>query len=708
VRRSFLLWAALPAIHCGGADGDVSLTFPDELTRATTTNLALTVIEPIYTHQNGDLELLTCSRVGVFPPPRLLDIDKLTSVTSGRLLSGLREAYEYPFEDLELSFPNVPESDQTNPWGVVMMIVEARAAVRSANPSFGNPIGTIASGCTCFRTREGRGGDPVLDNQIRQRCPLLEDSSEREIVLAPILPEGFVIEPCAEVCATASPGGALGTSDACIREVFCGAGAPSSCFKCPDNDCPERDDLSNVPVVFQTGDRTQVLMSESTGVLTASIELEACAEGQTLSVRPLGAASPSYELPLSCVPAISSFTCTDTLLPNEGEIIDFDALAGTGVAILYRSTAAVLHTFNPASNGVPVNVRLSQRNAVGSHLFHYQLAPKSRPIWAVSTTAEPNLGQAPRVDLFELNNGVLEPRGTFSSTCGGVACADGRCDTGPVATSLGPLASGDVDGDNFADLAVTGDTDNAVVVGWLSGRTSGGDLYQGTGCTCGRYSQSTTQLLLEDFGGEPAGLADLVFGNTFGGYVQYGTRDGVFPDCGTVTAVQRAAGIRDVAAGSFGCAVNAPLEKRCAPSCSQGRDLVYVGRAVGQIPGDAFVLLAREGNVDLEERDRANYRVRATDVDEKIEPLGAETGDFNGDGFDDLAILYGGPGELRVWLGARNGALSLSPVRVETCPEGRIAAADFDTDGRTELAMICRTGDSFRFRSCVAELTQPR
>ena len=68
-------------------------------------------------------------------------------------------------------------------------------------------------------------------------------------------------------------------------------------------------------------------------------------------------------------------------------------------------------------------------------------------------------------------------------------------------------------------------------------------------------------------------------------------------------------------------------------------------------------------------------------------PFDVAVGDVDGDGFDDAIVVNGGSRDFTVAFGGPNG---LSPTRTTTVPAGRnvvrAAAADFDGDGKADLA----------------------
>ena len=90
-------------------------------------------------------------------------------------------------------------------------------------------------------------------------------------------------------------------------------------------------------------------------------------------------------------------------------------------------------------------------------------------------------------------------------------------------------------------------------------------------------------------------------------------------------------------------------------------------------------------------------------------PRSAEVGDFNGDGRDDLAVLYAASEEVHVWLGGGNrgpGEVEQGIVMAQTSadrcfPEDRFTVGDYDRDGRDEIVVVCRTDTGPRIRRWV-------
>jgi hypothetical protein len=74
--------------------------------------------------------------------------------------------------------------------------------------------------------------------------------------------------------------------------------------------------------------------------------------------------------------------------------------------------------------------------------------------------------------------------------------------------------------------------------------------------------------------------------------------------------------------------------------------------------------------------------------------------DFNGDGQPDLAVMPGGgiiPASGRIFMGQPNALFTLSTVILTGETAGPVVAADFDSDGKPDLAYWDTTGDDAGF-----------
>ncbi|MFO0724593.1 MAG: VCBS repeat-containing protein [Myxococcota bacterium] len=155
---------------------------------------------------------------------------------------------------------------------------------------------------------------------------------------------------------------------------------------------------------------------------------------------------------------------------------------------------------------------------------------------------------------------------------------------------------------------------------------------------------------------------------------------------------------------------------------------VGAGSPVPGFTGTGFVRIMFGGNLDLsklgslpeDQRNAASVDLiprrlinPATGATEDAQgPRSAEVGDFNADGIDDVAVLYTGTEEVRVWLGSQRqapGEIGEKPsamigssgrIRLTNCqgncspsqkcfPFNRFAVADLDGDGRSEVLAVC-------------------
>lgn len=91
-------------------------------------------------------------------------------------------------------------------------------------------------------------------------------------------------------------------------------------------------------------------------------------------------------------------------------------------------------------------------------------------------------------------------------------------------------------------------------------------------------------------------------------------------------------------------------------------------------------------------------------------PKTAQVADFNGDGFDDAAVLYGASEEIHVWLGGGNRGPGEISEGVRLGQQGRcfpldqFAAGDFDGDGRAEVVAVCSPMDAPALRHFTPEV----
>jgi hypothetical protein len=251
---------------------------------------------------------------------------------------------------------------------------------------------------------------------------------------------------------------------------------------------------------------------------------------------------------------------------------------------------------------------------------------------------------------------------------------------------------------------------------FYSGASSGSALYSDAGCSCGTFGQAPTAFEFANLGGPGEAPTprnpDLVIGAPGGAFVKYGTElaDGPVLTCGQSNRFGELVPVRDVSRGRFACDPD-----RGRPGCAPYDDVVVVSaKALGggtfDDPGTIRVIFGGPNDLST-----AAGGARLSGVEAELRPLtflgrsepkdprSGEVADFNGDGFDDLAVLYGASSEeVHVWLGAANRGLgevaegiileecANSDIPGTTCtPLRRFATPDLDGDGRAEVVVVC-------------------
>lgn len=559
-----------------------------------------------------------------------------------------------------------------------------------------------------------------------------------------------------------SPGPAV-----CLFATLCGnQGGNRDCFRC-EQPCAELTDLSRAPVLFTVtparqaadpDDDAQVVLTDENGRARPTIPIFDCREALTIRASVLGSSRPPVDFPVTCVDEPESFSCVEEqrLGMSDPRVIDMTVLpvstlggctetepAGCDrvVALTRSGERAVVEVRHrdPALETVRLTFEGEQPRAV--HGFLYDALRRTRPALAVATAGS-GASDVARLRIYAWIGGRLElvhgpddllvagrcptwrcgsgePCGAAGLECGaGEICRAERCVDGsscalrfPFGTSV-VIEARRLDDDAFADLVV-GNSAGLPVAFFYSAGAVAGRMYRAGGCECARFGQPPTAFTFRTLGGSetPTGRSDLVFGSGTGAFVKYASNlgDRRAVSCGGLVSLRDPRGVRDIAPARFRCAAGQPV-------CDGFEDAVILfeqGRAGSVLDDPGVIRVLYGGPTDLGAVEDPLSAPDTTLVvhprvfenrTEARDPHRVRVADFNGDGFEDLAVLYRASREIRLWYGSGRGGLgegrrsvtlddcseALEPVD-EACPASApFATPDQDGDGRAELVVSCR------------------
>jgi hypothetical protein len=455
---------ALTAAACGGASTEVGITFPDQAAHDATSVIAVTAFEPLLLGEDGKPGFVRCEDVGVFPPTRKIDPDTINAMPNlGRVLTELRENTTFPLDgDWSLDIPQVKENNPDNPWGAVMMYIEARGEVRAPPDQGGGQVqATLLSGCYCVRTRDGSHSDRTLDQTVKTACVSMDENQgkARELVLAPVMNPVFRLDACGveELTSpknqTLSPGPIVCASTKRCDDLSTGG---QNCFRCTQP-CTELDDLRNVPIQFTVDQpsgasepKSQIVLSDKRGQARGLISVDDCANPIKVRAQVVGRKDTEVEFEVACVAPVSRFECVEEDLPSLKEPVSITTIPGGSgqpdyVAILYSTGMnSSIEVRNPVTGGVAQEIAYAGESARAIHGFSYELGTRpqdrARPALAVVTSRMEGGRDVARIYVYEWIGGQLVPQPgvPFTKDCPQWVCTIPM----PVSYKVGPNCTG--------------------------------------------------------------------------------------------------------------------------------------------------------------------------------------------------------------------------------------------------------------------------
>ena len=425
---------------------------------------------------------------------------------------------------------------------------------------------------------------------------------------------------------------------------------------------------------------------------TQTVTVAAAAPGVSPTVTTLTAASPTvaYKSPASLTAAVTApatgaaittgqvLLCTSAAIKCSPELALATAqLTSTGTATFHLAPGAIgAHAYEAVflatATGTTSTSPTATVTVTGTFADTTTLTASGAP-GAYNLTAttvglsSPTLAPAGLITFNDTTTSTSVGTATLGTPAATLAFA--QATGSPYTAGINPLAAatGDFNGDGFADVVITNERGNSITV--LLGNGDG-TFKTPVNYAVGSYPESVK---VADVNGD--GFADLLVGNGNSGTlgVLLGNGDGTF---------------------------------KAQVTSSMGLTVVSFG--VADVNGDGIpdVVAASLGSDNLEillGNGDGTFKSGATYSNGHV-PAALSVGDFNGDGKPDLAVIYQDTNSIGVYLGIGDGTFQ-SPVSypVGTLPVA-ISIGDFNGDGVDDLAIANHTGTDGTAASTVSIL----
>ncbi len=760
---------AVLAAACTQVDEEVRLTFPPG-TRQLVDALVISVVDPVINDEDFDrARFVPCSELGPFRPVRGLSAGA-DRPSDPQLVA--QERFGFPDDAPEIGFTPPEGTQNPWGAVAVLVEARIRSSVFQVDPPiYSEEESTVLRGCYCIRTREELSDIPELNQAVREACPFVSEDlpgERRDVVMEPVTPPEFRLQPCGTSNAVApSDGPVLSGPLACLRTQTCLDAPPGEpCFDCR-GDCRELEDLRGAVVEFSvlspdSGLRPsrQLVVTDRSGLAEPSLVAEGCRPGSRVRASLFGATNQGIEFEIDCVQTISSWT-----LLARAELETFEERIYTSVGFLDgepRSSIVVqsrslsrdvsqLTVYELADDQVVEQAEVSFDDVLSSGMVELPAGGGERRAGLVSAWAEPLDGSGPgdsdpqnvqfRVHRWDegrlVQVGEVIDRTCPHCVCGSqqpcndssdctmdreVCSTQGTCDSESCSCSVladrderVPMAVGELDGDGVVDWVAYGGEDTSYV-SYLSGLGSAESPFTAEGCSCGRVRPESEAFALVNIGqdqlssGRPA--ADLVVAGAQGVFARYAALNSgpqvprTEIGCGPSRPFGPTFDARLAGGGRFGCPIDA--------SCPELEDAILIGRVRGAArPTQIRVVHGTEpdqlSDPELFVRpERTTLLLPTARRDDASNVTALQTGDVNGDGELDLAVLFRRPEQIRVWLGNGRRGFTEADAVIDLGPSGELLAcatladlvlADLDGDGADEVSVVCapdRFGSALR------------